>query len=154
MSDGEGTVAVYHRGLSEYEVTDDDGRAIALTLLRCFSTAGNPTETYRYQALAECLGEHTFRYELRFGAGELPTHTLWQEANALNVPVHAVQTTRHTGTLPQTYSFATVSDPRFAVTLPHDRAELVTLEELPTGEPLTGLRFTVRPKQIVSIRLR
>ena len=184
VSDGEGTVAVYHRGLSEYEVTDDDGRAIALTLLRCFSTAGNPTETYRYQALAECLGEHTFRYELCFGAGELPTHTLWQEANALNVPVHAVQTTRHTGTLPQTYSFATVSDPRFAVTalkraedgdgfilrgynesedeiavtvetaLPHDRAELVTLEELPTGEPLTGLRFTVRPKQIVSIRLR
>ena len=86
--------------------------------------------------------------------------------------------------MPQTHSFMSVSDPRFAVTalkraedgdgfilrgynesadeiavtvetaLPHDRAELVTLEELPTGEPLTGLRFTARPKQIVSIRLR
>jgi len=39
-------VALYHKGLSEYEVTDNASRSISTTLIRAFSTAGNPTETY------------------------------------------------------------------------------------------------------------
>lgn len=111
---GEAQMSIYHVGLSEYEVTDDDTRSIALTLLRCFSTAGNPTETYRYQELAECLGEHHFYYALDLEPAK--NAQLQHRAFAVNTRPHAVQTTRHSGVWPQEKSFFTVSDPDFVVT--------------------------------------
>ena len=165
-------VTVYHVGLSEYEVADDDSRSISLTLLRCFSTAGNPTETYRYQELAECPGRHTFRYTLELGTAD--NAQLQQRAFAVNTRPHAVQTTRHAGEWAQEKSFFTVSDSRFVVTalkkaedsdaillrgyseadapitatisacFPLSAAHKVTLEELPLEElPTDGNLTTV-----------
>lgn len=114
VGEGEDQITAYHAGLSEYEVTDDDSRSIALTLLRCFSTAGNPTETYRYQELAECLGRHTFRYALELGSASRAQ--LQQRAFQFNTRPHAVQTTRHAGDWEQEKTFFRVSDSRFVVT--------------------------------------
>lgn len=184
VTDGESTLSVYHRGLSEYEVTDNESRTIALTLLRCFSTAGNPTETYRYQELAECQGKHSFKYQLSVEAEQLSTACMWQAANDFNVPVHTVQTTRHNGEWKQRDSFVTVSTPEFAVTalkqaengngfilrgynesdkvlevnistkLPYREASIVTLEELETQKLQKDICFTVKPKEIVSVWIR
>ena len=46
VSDGKETVTVTHKGIPEYEVTDDETRTVALTLLRCVRNAGNPTAVY------------------------------------------------------------------------------------------------------------
>ncbi len=114
VADDEAQLTVYHEGLSEYEVIDDATRSMALTLLRCFSTAGNPTETYRYQEEAECLGKHTFRYAFECDAAS--NADMLHRAERVTVRPHAVQTTRHTGEWPKTKSFFTVSDPTFVVT--------------------------------------
>lgn len=116
VSDGQATLSLLHRGLSEYEVTDNRLRSIAVTLLRCFSTAGNPTETFRYQELAECQGRQEFRYALDVADGALSPAELWQRANDFNLPLHAVQTSRHAGDWAPEHSFLRVSDDSFAVT--------------------------------------
>lgn len=117
VADDNSRVTVVHRGLSEYEITDNPSRTICLTLLRAIGTAGNPTELYQYQELAQCLGEHTFQYALFVGeAATGDSAELMAEAIAVNVPLRAAQTTRHCGDLEARKSFFTVSSPRFVVT--------------------------------------
>lgn len=151
-----------HDGFTEYEVTDNRDRAIAMTMLRCFSTAGNPTEVYRYQELAECLGSHRFRYALELETGS--TAALLRRAQRFCQPIHAVQATGHTGKLPPDGRFLQIEGDRFILTsmkraedeaaillrgyqeggeadvavlrpgFPVQRAVKVTLEELPLEE--------------------
>ena len=165
VMDDKGGLSVYHCGLSEYEVTDNRSRSIAMTLLRCFSTAGNPTETFRYQELAECQGEFTFRYALDV-TGALTTAERMHRAGNFCTPLHVVQVTPHEGVLPTAHSFMTVDGDSFVVTAMKkaeyedavllrgynesdeaaaivlhpgfavEKAEKVTLEEI-NGEPLT-----------------
>ncbi len=117
IADHEIRCSVYHCGLSEYEITDNKDRAIAMTLLRCFSTAGNPTETYRYQELAECQGKHTFRYAFDFAGADITESELMNRAMNWTTPLHIVQTTTHTGSFPQEKSFVSLSeDSEFVVT--------------------------------------
>ena len=108
--------SLFHSGLAEYEVTDDRERAVALTLLRCFSTAGNPTETYRYQELAQCQGIHRFQYALEIAGVEEEAASVLQRSLNFNIPLHIVQATPHTGTAPREDSFLSVSDEGFVVT--------------------------------------
>ncbi|MBQ4153135.1 MAG: hypothetical protein IJD11_02155, partial [Oscillospiraceae bacterium] len=117
VSDDKVRCAVYHTGLSEYEITDDMDRTIALTLLRCISTAGNPTETFRYQELAECQGTHTFSYAFDIAQADTDTAELMNRAMDWTTPLHVVQTTAHAGSLPQNKSFISLLDGcRFVVT--------------------------------------
>lgn len=99
---------VINRGLPEYEALwDEDGQVtIALTLLRCVGWlsrddfpcrkghAGPGLETPE----AQCMGEHIFEYAL------VPHAGAWQnvfgQAHAFNVPLRAVRTENHTGSLP------------------------------------------------------
>jgi len=104
-----------HDCFTEYEVTDDDDRAIALTMLRCFSTAGNPTETHCYQELAECIGKHKFNYAIDLSAGN-NTAEMLRKAQAFTTPLHIAQTTTHEGTLSNEGSFIKLHNTDFIVT--------------------------------------
>jgi len=106
VSDGTHGLAVFHDGLSEYEVIDQPKRTIALTLLRCFGTAGNPTETHVYQPLAQCLGEHQFRYAVFPHSGFWSSCHLLREANTFTTPLRAVVSTGNpSGKLPTSLAF-------------------------------------------------
>lgn len=109
--------AVFHRGIPEYELVDDDNRAIALTLLRCFSNAGNPTEVYEYQELAECLGKWEYDYWFHVQPSPMADYKLVREALTHINPCYAMQTTRHEGDLPAPgMSFFAIDNPVFTVT--------------------------------------
>ncbi|AKJ65146.1 alpha-mannosidase [Kiritimatiella glycovorans] len=113
VEDAKGGLQVMHRGLSEYEVSDDADRAVALTLLRAFGTAGNNSEMYEPQPLAQCPGTHGFRYAVAphdAGEGE---HELANRAMRFVVPPETVSSTRHEGTLPMRHSFLQWDSERF-----------------------------------------
>jgi len=112
VSDDGCGLAVIHEGLSEYEVTDNRQRAIALTLLRCFGTAGNPSETHQNQPLAQCQGAHIFRYAVLPHCGDWKAGGVTAEASRFNTPLRVAECTPHEGTLPQMYSFVSVDDER------------------------------------------
>jgi mannosylglycerate hydrolase len=110
-------LAVLHAGLSEYEVFDDATRSIALTLLRCFGTAGGGADTYSAQPLAQLPGEHTFRYALYPHDGHAGAAELLRAARRFCVPLRSVQCTAHAGELPATArSFVRLDSPDLAVT--------------------------------------
>ncbi len=115
VSDGTNGLAVMHNGLSEYEVTDNRQRAIALTLLRCFGTAGNPSETHQDQPLAQCLGTHTFKVAVQPHSGGWQQGGVTAEALLFNAPLRVAECTQHKGTLPQTQSFFSVDNDQFVV---------------------------------------
>lgn len=115
VSDGKIGLAVMHTGLSEYEVTDNKQRAIALTLLRCFGTAGNPSETHQDQPLAQCQGTYTFKYAVQPHSGDWVQGKVTVEVLRFNAPLRVAECTPHKGTLPQTYSFFTVDNEQFVL---------------------------------------
>jgi len=113
VSDGKNGMAVMHAGLSEYEVTDNRQRAIALTLLRSFGTAGNPSETHQDQPLAQCPGKHVFRYAVQPHAGDWVHGETATEALRFNAPLRVAECTPHQGDLPGNHSFLEIDDDRF-----------------------------------------
>jgi len=117
VNNGTSAAAVYHKGLSEYEVSDNASRSICLTLIRAFSTAGNPTETYQYQDLAQCPGKHTFHYSLEIGAGGgMSPSSLKKKSLCSNIPLRIAQTTKHKGQWGPAKSFITLTSEDFIVT--------------------------------------
>ena len=116
VSDGKHGLAVLHYGFSEYEVQDNRDRAIALTMLRCFGTAGNPTETHVFQALAQCQGKHVFRYAVMPHTGDWRKGKVPQAASRLTSPLRAIVATTHDGELPPVNSFISFDNPEFIVT--------------------------------------
>ncbi len=136
-------VSVVHDCFGEYEVTDNEDRALALTMLRCFSTAGNPTETYRYQKLAECLGEHHYRYALDLGTGT--TAELLKKAQAFTTPIHTVQTTTHAGELATTGSFLRCEGDGFVMTALKQAEEEPAVLLRGYVEQEAGTTLTLRP---------
>jgi mannosylglycerate hydrolase len=152
VSDGTNGFAVLHYGLSEYEVVDDANRAVALTLLRCFGTAGNPTETHVYQALAQCQGSHTFRYAVLPHAGDWRRGQVPQAANSFTSPLRAMVASTHKGDMPASHSFLTIDNPDFLVTA-MKKAEYVDAIVVrgynPTGESL-AVQVTV-PERIGAV---
>lgn len=116
VSDGVYGAAVLHDGLSEYEVIDEPSRTIALTLLRCFGTAGNPTETHAYQPLAQCQGNHDFRYAVCPHAGLWLDGNISREAHSFTSPLRAVVSSgnKH-GKLPPSHSFFELDNDTFVM---------------------------------------
>lgn len=107
--------SVIHNSIPEYEVEDNADRAICLTLLRAFGNAGNPTELYCYQELAQCGGKHTFEYSFEVGS-DLGIAEVVKTSALITAPMKAAQTTAHDGTLETKQSFTTVSSEDFIVT--------------------------------------
>ncbi|MCL4459513.1 MAG: glycosyl hydrolase-related protein [Chloroflexi bacterium] len=114
VSDGQVGLAVLSTGLPEYEaIQTDEGITIALTLLRSVgwlsrddlltrpghAGPGCPTPG------AQCLGEHEFEYAIRLHCGDWEGARVYQSAEEHKVPLLAVATPYHNGTLPTELSF-------------------------------------------------
>lgn len=114
----QGGVAVFAKGLHDYEMIDE-GRTAGVTLLRCVETIHVRETVYLeqdYQPKGQCLGKHTFELAIRPFADESFTR-LYQEAERYHQGVLAaqyamdedrwskgrawVQDSRHTGTFKQ-----------------------------------------------------
>ena len=134
LSGEKASAAVFHTGIAEYEVTDNSRRAIAMTLLRCFSNAGNPTEFHEYQELAECQGKHTFEYSFAVLDADVADGELARHALRKNVPVYALQTTGHEGSLPRRRSFLEVDAEEFVVTACYCQEGALIVRGYHTGE--------------------
>ena len=116
VGDDQHGLAVLHYGLSEYEVIDDPTRTIALTLLRCFGTAGNPTETFVAQPLAQCPGRHVFRYAVLPHNGNTRKARVVHHAAEFTTPLRATVCTAHAGSLPRRHAFLKVDSDAVVIT--------------------------------------
>lgn len=113
VNDGNEGFAVINKGLPEYEVRDDEERTILVTLLRAVGGGvGYPEELVKGQ----CKGEYTFRYSILPHTGTWEDARVWQHAYSHNVPMKAVQTGKHAGTLPQSIGVLEIADDNILVT--------------------------------------
>jgi alpha-mannosidase len=123
LTDGERGVTVASRGLPEYEVRrGENGATIALTLLRCIGDlsrddfvgrvghAGPVRETPG----AQMIGQHVFEYAFIAHAGDYLN--AFASAHAFAVPLRAVATDTHAGSLPRAASFVQASPREFVIT--------------------------------------
>jgi mannosylglycerate hydrolase len=107
LSDGQAGLAIFNRGLPEYEVLRDDGRnTIAVTLLRCVGHlsrgdmlsrpghAGLPLTTPE----AQCQGMHTFEYAIVPHSGDW--RDIYRQAYAFRAPVLVRRGTEREGFVP------------------------------------------------------
>jgi len=107
VSDGQVGLAVFNRGLPEYEVLRDGGRnTLAVTLLRCVDNisrggllsrpehAGLPCATPEGQ----CQGEHSFEYALYPHAGDW--ESVYRAAYTWHTPAYLRRGNEHEGYLP------------------------------------------------------
>ena len=121
VNDGERGLCIINKGLPEYEVYEDAGRTIALTLLR---SVGHLAEGYTVDdekpliyitPEAQCIGEYTFEYSVYPHTGDWKDAQVWKQAHQHNVPLRAVQTGAHEGSLPVKNSFVETSSPELII---------------------------------------
>jgi len=135
ISDGRVGLAVLNQGLPEYEILPQPATGsttIALTLLRCTGwLSRGDLRTRRGHAgpaqptpEAQCLGTHVFAYALvpHPGDWEQDEALVQRLAEAFNLPLRTVLVTSHTGSLPLTASFITLT-PRTLLISAIKRAE-------------------------------
>lgn len=109
VSDGEAGLAFISEGLREYEVTQSEERAVAVTMLRAYET-NLTTVSYRWEEhpemkLSQGPGRHTFIYRIYPHAGRYDDGGVFGEAEHLIAPAEPVQTGSSRGSLPQRYGF-------------------------------------------------
>ena len=109
VSDGKVGLAILNDGLREYEVTDDDSRTIAITLLRAFEVALT-TVAWRWERHPEmegsqALGSHEFRYFIYPHTGDWQKGSVVREAELFNLGLQPAQAGPHEGTLPKSKAF-------------------------------------------------
>jgi alpha-mannosidase len=128
LNDGEVGLAILNKGLREYEVKDDTGRTIAITLLRthrAYMTANTdmtPEEFDRYTGL-HSFGVHEYSYALYPHKHNWENGGVMQEAYRFKVDVKAIQGVTLDGELPGTHSFFTVDPPEKVMLSALKRAE-------------------------------
>lgn len=95
ISDGSLGLAILTEGIHEYEATDDDSRALALTLLRAFEvtlcTVSWRWERRPEQILSHQLGEHELRYAIYPHQGDWAKGRVMQEAEHFSLPLVPAQ---------------------------------------------------------------
>jgi alpha-mannosidase len=131
VSDGRTGLAIVNDGLREYEVTQGEERAIAVTLLRAYevslSTVSKRWDIHPEMGLAQCPGTHVFRYRILPHAGAWDTADVYGEVERLALPLLPAQTGAHAGNLPQRGGFLEVSG---------DNVVLSALKQADDGEGL------------------
>ncbi len=117
VCDDERGLCIINKGLTEYEVYQDEGRTIAVTLLRCVDriSGGGETGGLLLTPEAQCIGEYSFDYAIYPHAGDWQTAEVWKQANQHNVPMMIAQTGAHDGKLPLVYSFLETSHSQLIV---------------------------------------
>ncbi|HET6386189.1 MAG TPA: glycoside hydrolase family 38 C-terminal domain-containing protein [Armatimonadota bacterium] len=92
VSNGADGLCILNKGLTEYELLDDQDSTIALTLIRCvgrLSSTGDgpPTPTPD----AQCLGSNSAEFAIYPHAGSWLDARAWQEGHAFRTPLRCVQ---------------------------------------------------------------
>ena len=155
VEDGKNGVAIFNRGLPEYEVTPEG--TIYLTLLRCVGWlsrddlrtrrghAGPPYPTPG----AQCPGTHRFEYAIHTYSGMWEEARVWEEAHAYVLPPLAV-TLRIPpgGALPHETSFVSLRAPGIAMSAlkrAEDGEGVIVRLYNPTRRPSEGELRTLWP---------
>lgn len=149
VCDEERGLCIINKGLPEYEVYDDDGRTIAITLLRCVDrlSGGGETGGLLLTPDAECIGEHSFDYAIYPHADDWKSAKVWKQAHQHNVPLITTQTGAHDGIFPSTYSFLETSHSELivsAVKRAEDSDMLVVRFYNTTDADVCDAKITVR----------
>ncbi len=154
VSDGAAGLAIINDGLREYEVTQDQDRAIAVTLMRAYqvslTTVSHRWEERPEMKLAQCPGAHEFRLLVYPHAGDYATGGVLAAAERFAAPMEPAQAGAHGGDLPPRHGFLHIEPDAIALSA-FKRAEngdgyIVRLWN-PTEETVEGtLRFG-RPLQ-------
>mgnify|MGYP006278312759 CR=1 FL=1 len=97
VSDGKQGLAVLTKGIHEYEVTDDEERAIALTMMRAFEVT-LCTVSFRWerrpdQPLSQEPGPHELRYSLYPHRGNWDRGEVMTETEHFTLPLQVAQST-------------------------------------------------------------
>ncbi len=126
VSDGNVGLAILNDGLREYEVTDDQEKAIVVTLMRAFEIA-LATVSWRWERhpemrLSQSPGEHEFRYAIYPHAGTWSKANVYEQAERLTTPMEIAQVGPHAGDLPKSLSFFKI-EPKTLILSAMKRAE-------------------------------
>jgi len=156
VNDSKRGLTIINQGLPEYEVKDDTSRTIAITLLRCVgflsrgdlltrkNYAGSPIPTPE----AQCKGKHIFKYAILPHSGTWQEAKVYQSAHGFNVPLQAVQTDSHPGTLSTRNSFLTITPGNLvlsAIKQAEDGTGIIIRFYNTTEEPVSGTLEFFRP---------
>ena len=119
LSDGDKGFAILNTGIREYEAMDSPDRRLAITLFRAFTYRNCPIfgrwEVYPEMDRAQCIGPHEWTYAVYPHTGDW-THGVFDEAEALNLPLETAQAGPHSGTLPKTMSFVELKGGNLQIT--------------------------------------
>jgi len=114
VNDGKIGLTIANRGLPEYEVIKENGKAtIALTLLRCVGwLSRGDLLTRKGQGgwslptpEAQCLGKYTFHYSIIPHSKDWEKAKTYIQAHNFNVPLRWIQIDSHPGNFPRDISF-------------------------------------------------
>lgn len=154
-------LAIINDGLREYEVSPDEDRAIAVTLMRAYqvnlTTVSCRWDTHPEMKLSQCPGEHTFHFRIYPHAGDYAEGSVLEEAEKHVVPLEIAQAGAHSGTLPRKQSFLSV-EPANLVLSALKRAEngegwVIRLYN-PSPETIMGkIQFAQTPESAVRLSL-
>lgn len=119
VSDGRAGLAILNPGLREYEITQDEDRAIALTLMRAYevslSTVSKCWEQLPDMKLAQAQGAHEFTYRIYPHAGDWAKGGVLREADVFCAPMEVAQAGRHEGDLPKSKGFLEIQPAQLAL---------------------------------------
>jgi len=127
VADGTRGLTVANKGLPEYEVSaqpETEEKVLELTLLRAVGwLSRDDLLTRPYNAGpsiktpgAQCQGNLTLEYSVIPHSGTWLSSGSYKEARGFNLPMRAVQTSRHGGALPSAASFLAVEPDSLIVT--------------------------------------
>ncbi|HNR35303.1 MAG TPA: glycoside hydrolase family 38 C-terminal domain-containing protein [Candidatus Hydrogenedentes bacterium] len=113
VSDGKAGLAIVNDGLREYQVTPDEDRAIAITLMRAFevslTTVSKRWDIHPEMPGSQCFGAHEFRYRIVPHKGTWENAGLFHESDRLLLPLEPAQAGAHEGDLPRQFGFLQVA---------------------------------------------
>lgn len=168
VEDAAGGIALFNRGIPEYEATaDGDAGTLALTLLRCVGWLSREDLAMRPDGLAgprvetpgaQSPGTHTFEFALMPYAGTYADAHVAAQAHAYAYPPVAARTGRHRGRIAPGTALVHASHPAVVVSaaaLAMDRKDLVVrvYNEAETPVDATAT-FDGRVKGIEAVDLR
>ncbi len=119
MNNGREGIALFTRGLFEYEALRDRDQTLALTLIRACRIKLKVSEektTELDDAGVQCPGRQTFEYALYPHSGDCHEGETMKTAIQYQTPVRAVQSGRGKGQLPHENWLFRIDNPRVAVT--------------------------------------
>lgn len=99
LSDGKNGLSIISKGLFEYEVFDNDDKAVALTLIRAFNMS-LMTEVQNSNAKSQCQGNQAFEYAICVHEGDWTDAEIQRASIEYLIPVRSAMSGRANGNLP------------------------------------------------------